>query len=73
MDKLFEWEIIKSRDIVVIKNIDNSGETVINAKYVNSKGKKLHSINVDERLLDGLQLEFILGLYLNVAIRLYIK
>ncbi len=34
------------------------------------KAKKLRSINRIKRLLDGLQLEFILGLYSNVAIKL---
>lgn len=41
MDKLFEWGIIKAGDIVVIKNVDNSEATVIDAKYVDFNGKKL--------------------------------
>ncbi|WP_243276235.1 hypothetical protein [Clostridium tyrobutyricum] len=54
MDNLFEWGIIKSEYTVVIKNSENSGKIVINAKYVNFKGKKLRSINVNKRSLDGL-------------------
>ncbi|NFP03684.1 hypothetical protein FDC57_05750 [Clostridium botulinum] len=41
MDKLFEWEIIKAGDSVVIKNVDNSEATVIDSKYVDFKGEKL--------------------------------
>ncbi|GAA0124419.1 hypothetical protein UT300019_03210 [Clostridium sp. CTA-19] len=41
MDKLFQWGIIKSGNIVVIKNRDNSEATVIDSKYVNFKGEKL--------------------------------
>ncbi|HDK7159117.1 hypothetical protein ACP49_12160 [Clostridium botulinum] len=41
MDKLFQWGIIKDRDIVVIKNRDNSEATVIDSKYVDFKGEKL--------------------------------
>lgn len=41
MDKLFEWGIIKSGNVVVIKNRDNSEATVIDSKYVNFKDKKL--------------------------------
>ncbi|EJO5348829.1 hypothetical protein NRP93_002965 [Clostridium botulinum] len=41
MDKLFEWGIIKSGDVVVIKNRDNSEATVIDSKYVDFKGEKL--------------------------------
>lgn len=41
MDKLFEWEIIKAGDAVVIKNRDNSQATVIDSKYVDFKGEKL--------------------------------
>lgn len=41
MDKLFEWEIIKAGDSVVIKNVDNSEATVIDSKYVDFNGEKL--------------------------------
>ncbi|KEI78908.1 hypothetical protein N452_09945 [Clostridium botulinum A2 117] len=41
MNKLFEWKTIKTGDIVVIKNRDNSEATVIDSKYVNFKGEKL--------------------------------
>ncbi|RXI44636.1 hypothetical protein DP145_09535 [Clostridium tetani] len=41
MDKLFEWGIIKSGNVVVIKNRDNSEATVIDSKYVDFKDKKL--------------------------------
>ncbi|KEI16731.1 hypothetical protein [Clostridium haemolyticum] len=41
MDKLFEWGIIKSGDVVVIKNRDNSQAIVIDSKYVNFKSEKL--------------------------------
>ena len=41
MDKLFEWEIIKAGDFVVIKNRGNSEATVIDSKYVDFKGEKL--------------------------------
>ena len=41
MDKLFEWGIIKSGDVVAIKNRDNSEAIVINSKYVNFQGEKL--------------------------------
>ncbi|WP_082761295.1 hypothetical protein [Clostridium sp. ATCC 25772] len=40
-DKLFQWGIIKSGNILVIKNRDNSEATVIDSKYVNFKGEKL--------------------------------
>lgn len=41
MDKLFEWEIIKAGDSVVIKNVDSSEATVIDTKYVDFNGEKL--------------------------------
>lgn len=41
IDKLFEWGIIKAGDIVVIKNVDNSEATVIDAKYVDFNGEKI--------------------------------
>ncbi|MCD2347218.1 PDDEXK family nuclease [Clostridium guangxiense] len=41
MDKLFEWGIIKSGDIVVIKNSENSEATVVDAKYVSFNGEKI--------------------------------
>ncbi|WP_053241271.1 hypothetical protein [Clostridium sp. DMHC 10] len=41
MDKLFEWGIIKSGDIVVIKNSENSEATVVDAKYVDFNGEKI--------------------------------
>ena len=41
MDKLFEWGVIKSGDIVVIKNFDNSEAVVINTKTVEYNSQKL--------------------------------
>lgn len=41
MDKLFQWGIIQSGDIVVIKNRYNSEATVIDSKYVNFNNEKL--------------------------------
>lgn len=41
MDKLFEWDIIKAGDTVVIKNRDNSDAEVVDSKYVDFNGERL--------------------------------
>lgn len=41
MDKLFEWEIIRSGDIVEIKNSIGSEAVAIDSEYVEYKGEKM--------------------------------